>query len=193
MLIVEFFGFSISAIVPEGPSSGSRAEPSTITTSPPPRPAEGSTFMAGFARGSVCRFPLWLTSSASATPRREAKKSLKTNARAEAGKTEPTSIIREIRETAFETEKCSRRPVLHTGCRLPCGGGRPAGASLLGPTISLRFEVALRGTEKIGFIPHPNRKFGGDRPERINGHATVGFTVPLKRLQRQFILYFTRG
>src|SRR3989344_4437961 len=55
MLMAEFLGFSISTIVPEGPSWGTSAMPSTIPISPPPRAEVGEMFMAGFRSGMGLR------------------------------------------------------------------------------------------------------------------------------------------
>ena len=46
----------MSAPVPEGPSSGRRAELSTMVMSPPPLAGFGSMFIAAFGRASVCTF-----------------------------------------------------------------------------------------------------------------------------------------
>ena len=84
--MVEFFGFSMSAIVPDGPSDGTSAESSTMVMSPPPRAGAGSMFMAGFRSGIV-----WTLSGAemmfacAAFNLMEERNALKTDARAVSG------------------------------------------------------------------------------------------------------------
>src|SRR3990167_8356104 len=91
----------MSAIVPEGPSAGISAESSTIVMSPPPRPPDGSMFIAGRRSGIVCTLPPPETVSACAgEPVSALRMSLKTDAHAVAGTKVPTVTSREIRETA---------------------------------------------------------------------------------------------
>src|SRR3989338_3477973 len=106
MLIVAFFGLTISAIVPEGPSSGISAESSTIVISPPPRAGAGSMFIAGLRSGIVWRDPPTVEASADSVfkCRIEAKKSLKTPAFAVDGNTVTTMTIRDIKETATRAD-----------------------------------------------------------------------------------------
>src|SRR3990167_4678757 len=105
MLMVEFFGFSMSAIVPEGPSDGMSAESSTIVMSPPPLPAIGSAFIAGFGRTIVCKLPLPedTTVCFSGVWRIEETKSPNTPARAEAGIREPRTSSNDMRVAAGRT------------------------------------------------------------------------------------------
>ena len=51
------------------------------------------------------------------------------------------------------------------------------------------FAVAHRRAETLALY----LTFWGDRPGRINGHATVPLTLPSQGLQRQFIQYYLGG
>ena len=106
MLIFEFFGFSISATVPDGPSYAATALPSTMVMSPPPLPAIGSAFIAGFGRTMVWRLPLpeeasFCFSGAWST---EETRSPKTEARAVAGKSVPRISSSEMRVAAVPVD-----------------------------------------------------------------------------------------
>src|SRR3989344_8039996 len=103
--MVEFFGLSYSVGVPDGPSSAAMALPSTIIIPPPPLPAIGSAFMAGFGRTIVCRLPLPedTTVCFSGVWRIEETKSPNTPARAEAGIREPRTSSNDMRVAAGRT------------------------------------------------------------------------------------------
>src|SRR3989338_7408612 len=89
-------------MVPEGPSDGMRAESSTIVMSPPPFPAVGSTFIAGFGRAMVWRLPQPYDTSFCFSGARmmTATKSPNILARAEAGMRAPRTSRRDMRVAA---------------------------------------------------------------------------------------------
>src|SRR3989344_2103873 len=102
MLMVEFFGLSYSVGVPDGPSSAAMALPSTIIIPPPPLPAIGSAFIAGFGRTIVWILPLPDDTAFcfSGTWRIEETKSPNTLARAVAGVRAPRTSSRDMRVAA---------------------------------------------------------------------------------------------
>ena len=121
VLMVEFFGFSISAIVPDGPSSGKSAELSTMVMSPPPRAGDGSIFIAGFSSDMVWTLPdaAGTVSASAVLLLIEAKMALSTDARATAGTSVPMTISNEMRETAACTNRFDRYFVPREPPRFP--------------------------------------------------------------------------
>src|SRR3989338_3063112 len=122
MLMVEFFGFSISAMVPEGPSDGMSAESSTMVMSPPPLPAIGSAFMAGLGGALVWILPLpqdtaFCFSEAWSI---EETKSPNTLARAVAGVSAPRTSSKDMRVAAERAVLDDLYFITH-GCAEPCG------------------------------------------------------------------------
>src|SRR3989344_6457260 len=130
MLIVPTLGFSISAMVPEGPSPGTRAELSTMVTSPPPTAEAGLIFMAGVGRLRVCKLaddlgPLL----ALLPPLRKPKKSSSTLARAIPGESMPRTMSDEIKRAPVRAVRDELYVTL-------CGFLKPALGSRVIPLIS---------------------------------------------------------